>query len=104
MLKTLISLSLVVLAAGLVALLAGIAPKFQSRASDMINFSQLYVSAAITVFIAFCFGAVRYSLAIGFGLALISLHDLLLTLALTASSRCRPVAPSSHRVPTSSTW
>ena len=76
--------SLVVLAAGLVAVLAGIAPKFQSSASDMINFSQLYVSAAITVFIAFCFGAVRYSLAIGFGLALISLHDLLLTLALTA--------------------
>lgn len=76
--------SLVVLAAGLVAVLAGIAPKFQSSAADMINFSQLYVSAAITVFIAFCFGAVRYSLAIGFGLALISLHDLLLTLALTA--------------------
>ena len=57
--------SLVVLAAGLVAVLAGIAPKFQSSAADMINFSQLYVSVAITVFIAFCFGAVRYSLSVG---------------------------------------
>ena len=51
--------SLVVLAAGLVAVLAGIAPKFQSSASDMINFSQLYVSVAITVFIAFGGGDIR---------------------------------------------
>ena len=51
--------SLVVLAAGLVAVLAGIAPKFQSSAADMINFSQLYVSAAITVFIDVTLGASR---------------------------------------------
>ena len=76
--------SLIVLAAGLIAVLAGIAPKFQASAADMISFSQLYVSIAIAVFIAYCFGAVRYSLSVGLGLALISLHDLLLTLALTA--------------------
>lgn len=76
--------SLLVMVVALAAVLAGLAPRFQASAADMINFPQLYISIAIAVIIAFCFGAVRYNMAVGFNLAIISLHDLLLTLALTA--------------------
>lgn len=76
--------SLLVMAAGLVLALAGLAPKFMTSASDMINFSQMYIGILVAVAVIFCFGAVRYSLAVGVNLAVISLHDLLLTLALTA--------------------
>ena len=76
--------SLLIIAAGLVLTLAGVAPKFMASASDMVNFPQMYTGILIAVAVAFCFGAVRYNMAVGVSLALISLHDLLLTLALTA--------------------
>lgn len=76
--------SLLVFLAGLATVLAGITPRFLASGADMINVSQLYIGIVIAVAVAFCFGAVRYNLAVGVNLAVISLHDLSLTLALTA--------------------
>lgn len=76
--------SLVVLAAGLAAVLTGAAPRFAASAAEMIDFPQFYLGIALAVVIAFAFGAIRYSLSVGWTLGLISLHDLLVTLAVTA--------------------
>lgn len=76
--------SAILVLAGIALALLGIGLKFQASAGDMINLSGLYLSMLAVIITSFVFAAVRYNLATGLVLGLLSLHDQLLTFALVS--------------------
>lgn len=77
-------ISAIVFALALILTLLGLGMKFQPGAALMTNMPQMWGGMLAVVLFSFVFGWIRYDLASGATLLVATLHDQLLTLALTS--------------------